>query len=54
MRTDKRTQETPWLCIDLISEETLGWYDTDMAALLDNRGKQVDTYYRPSRKKVVK
>jgi len=51
MKTPRRTADTPWQCIDLITEETMGWYDTDLSALMDNRGKQVDTYYRPSRKK---
>jgi hypothetical protein len=54
MRTDKRTAETPWQAIDVMTDETVGWYDDNNRAYLDNPDKALSVWYRPSRKKVTK
>lgn len=54
MRTDKRTEETPWQAIDLLTDECVGWYSTDTAAYSDNNDRAIVVWYRPKRKKVSK
>lgn len=54
MRTDTRTQETPWQAIDVMTDLCVGWYSDDNAAYLDNPGIGLSVWYRPSRKKVAK
>lgn len=47
-------RNTPWMVIDLMTNETLGWYETEMAAMMNHRDEPVDIQYRPGRKKKVK
>ena len=54
MRTDKRTEDTPWQSIDLMTDECVGWYSTDMAAYSDAGDRSIIVHYRPKRKKVSK
>lgn len=44
----------PWMVIDLMTNETLGWYETDTEAWLAHRDQPVDIQYRPGRKAKVK
>lgn len=52
MKTQTRTADTPYQAIDLLTELTVGWYDTAFNASMDNKGKPVDVFYRPSKRKV--
>ena len=51
MKTSTRTPETPYQAIDLLTDQTVGWYDTLFNASYENKGKSVDVFYRPSKKK---
>lgn len=44
----------PWLVIDLMTNENLGWYETETAALMAHKNSPVTIQYRPGRKKKVK
>lgn len=43
-------REKPWMVIDLLTDETLGWYTTDVEAYLAHKDEPVDIQYRPGRK----
>lgn len=47
-------REKPWQVIDLLTNETIGWYAEDWQAHYENRGKAISVLYRPGRKKKVK
>jgi hypothetical protein len=47
-------RENPWMVIDLLTGETLGWYHTSEEAWLTHNDEPVDVQYRPGRKKKVK
>lgn len=52
MKTSRRTLETPWEAVDVLTNEVLGWYDSEVNGLMAYRGKpEVRIYYRPSRRK---
>lgn len=51
MKTDKRTPSNPWQVIDVMTNETVGWYPTESAAWLDNLRSPVSVLYRPGRKR---
>lgn len=44
-------RELPWQVIDLLTDETLGWYRNDVEARLKHAGEPVTVIYRPGRKK---
>lgn len=47
-------RDKPWMVIDLMTNETLGWYATDLEAAFAHQGEPVDIQYRPGRKGKVK
>lgn len=47
-------REKPWMVIDLLTDETLGWYESDIAASVAHKGEPVSIQYRPGRKRKVK
>lgn len=44
----------PWIVIDLLTDETLGWFETETAALIAHKNDPVTIQYRPGRKAKVK
>lgn len=47
-------RENPWMVIDLLTDETLGRYATEVAALSAHMFEPVTVIYRPGNKKVKK
>ncbi len=47
-------REKPWQAIDLMTNETLGWYKDSNDAYIQNPGRAIDVSYRPGRKTKVK
>lgn len=47
----KRTQDTPWRVVNLMTNETVGYYETEIAALLAHRGEPIDVIYNPMNKR---
>lgn len=47
-------REKPWQVINVITNETLGWYENDDIAYLTHAGEPISVIYRPGRKKKVK
>jgi hypothetical protein len=43
-------REKPWIAIDLLTDETVGWYHNEVEAWTENAGKPVTVLYRPGRK----
>lgn len=52
MRTDRRTEDTPWEAVDVMTNAILGWYSSDTEAYLDNPDSSTRAYFRPKRKRV--
>lgn len=48
---NKRTVETPWMVVDLMKNEVVGYYDSEISALMAHQGEPVDVQYRPLRKR---
>lgn len=51
MMTSKRTVDNPWQAIDLMTDETLGWYPNQNSAYLAHPSKAIVVHYRPGRKR---
>lgn len=41
----------PWIAIDLLTNENLGRYETEVAALIAHRGQPIEVIYRPDRRR---
>lgn len=44
----------PWMSVDLMTGEVIGWYENEVEAAKNSLGKAVSIQYRPGRKKAVK
>lgn len=40
----------PWQVINVLTNETLGWYATDLKAYEAHKGEPITVIYRPGRK----
>lgn len=47
----KRSIETPYRVVDVMTYEVLGWYKTAFDASMAHKGKPVDVQYLPPRRK---
>lgn len=47
-------RDKPWQVIDLLTDETLAWYENEAIAWSAHAGQPVTVLYRPGRKKRVK
>ena len=47
-------RENPYQVVNLLTNETVGWYASSAAAWLAHPGEPVDVIFRPGRKKKVK
>jgi hypothetical protein len=47
----KRTQETPWMVVNVMTNEVVGYYADDIQAYDAHSGEPVSVQYRPLRKR---
>jgi hypothetical protein len=47
-------RDKPYMVIDVLTDETVGWYESEFEARIQNKGKPISVIYRPGRKKKVK
>lgn len=47
-------RENPYMAINLLTNETVGWYASPNAAHLAHPNEPIDVIYRPGRKKKAK
>lgn len=43
-------RDKPWMVVDVMTNEIVGWYETEAAALVAHFNDPVDISYRPGRK----
>ena len=47
----KRTEETPWMVVNVMTNEIVGYYEDDVKAADNHVGEPVSIQYRPKRKR---
>lgn len=50
MKSDKKSADTPYQCINVMTNEVIGWYDSENSAYLDNPDTAIDVSYRRPRR----
>lgn len=44
----------PWIAVNVLTNEVLGNYESEVAALMDNKGQPVQVQYAPRAREVKK
>lgn len=47
----KRTQDTPWMVVNVMTNEVVGFYASDLAAAIAHEGEPVDIQWRPLKRR---
>jgi hypothetical protein len=48
---NKRTEDTPWMVVDVMKNEVVGYYATDIEAADAHVGEPVTIQYRPLKRR---
>lgn len=52
--TGVMTERGDWQAVDLMSTEVVGWYHSEIEAWEQNKGRVIDVFYKPSRRRKVR